>query len=66
MKIEKEEAEIIIEALEHLRINILLPTMKSVRIHIPENDKDIEKLKEMMLKGPFHIMPEDRDEQGII
>lgn len=64
MKIEKEEAEIIIEALEHLRINILLPTMKSVRINVPE--KDLEKLKEKMMEGPFHIMPEGKDEQRII
>ena len=31
-KVEKEEAEVIIEALEHLRINVMLPKLPSVKV----------------------------------
>ena len=53
-KIEKEDAEVIIEALEHQRINIMLPQMTSVKVDAKILDKweeQVEKNFPTMIKG---------------
>ncbi len=47
-KVEKEDAEVIIEALEHQRINIMLPHMQSVVVNASE--EAVNKFKENLNK----------------
>lgn len=56
MKIEKEDADVIIEALEHQRINIMLPQMTSVTVNASK--EDIKKFEENLNK-PCQIIPEN-------
>jgi len=48
-KIEKEDAEVIIEALEHQRINIMLPQMTSVKVDAEVLDKWKERAEKVLL-----------------
>ena len=56
MKIEKEDADVIVEALEHQRINIMLPQMTSVTVNASK--EDIKKFEESLNK-PGQIIPEN-------
>ena len=57
IKIEEEEAAVIIEALEHLSINIMLPEIKSVKIDA--GDGLVDEFRKIIKENPITCLRQE-------